>query len=242
MRRRWSIDIARIRTIKPEAFNSESLAAVSLSAERTFFGLLTQSDDHGRFRDQPAVIAGLAMLLDAAMFVVLTVQRHSAMRHHDRQVTAARQTLIHLQAAYDQIAPTTMIALARHRTPDDAVHRYARHLREALPVYAEQILTEDAWPALTATLAAAEAAGHNPDTLLRQAARQRPLDDANSASQVLVWRVQRLGTRHAPGPAAQAQAARPRSPLRSGNPSAGRSTPGTAALRPVADPEPRRSR
>ncbi|WP_457541539.1 hypothetical protein [Streptomyces filamentosus] len=50
--------MARIRTIKPEAFASESLAAVSLSAERTFFGLLTQADDQGRFRDQAAVIAG----------------------------------------------------------------------------------------------------------------------------------------------------------------------------------------
>ncbi|MEV6326723.1 hypothetical protein [Streptomyces sp. NPDC051909] len=50
--------MARIRTIKPEAFSSESLAAVSLSAERTFFGLLTQTDDQGRFRDQAAVIAG----------------------------------------------------------------------------------------------------------------------------------------------------------------------------------------
>ncbi|MER7047055.1 hypothetical protein ABT391_19585 [Streptomyces jumonjinensis] len=48
----------RIRTIKPEAFRSESLAAVSLSAERTFLGLLTEADDHGRFRDQPAVLAG----------------------------------------------------------------------------------------------------------------------------------------------------------------------------------------
>ncbi|MDG4856721.1 hypothetical protein P8605_00810 [Streptomyces sp. T-3] len=51
--------MARIRTIKPEAFASESLAAVSIAAERTFFGLLTQADDRGRFRDQPAVIAGL---------------------------------------------------------------------------------------------------------------------------------------------------------------------------------------
>jgi hypothetical protein len=58
-RRRWSIDIARIRTIKPEAFASESLAMVSLSAERTFFGLLTLADDRGHFRDQAAVIAGL---------------------------------------------------------------------------------------------------------------------------------------------------------------------------------------
>ncbi|POX43040.1 hypothetical protein C3486_02125 [Streptomyces sp. Ru73] len=51
--------MARIRTLKPEAFASESLAEVSVHAERTFFGLLTQCDDHGRFRDQPAVIAGL---------------------------------------------------------------------------------------------------------------------------------------------------------------------------------------
>ncbi|MEU1014705.1 hypothetical protein [Streptomyces sp. NPDC005898] len=50
--------MARIRTIKPEAFISESLAAVGVHAERTFFGLLTQADDHGRFRDQTAVIAG----------------------------------------------------------------------------------------------------------------------------------------------------------------------------------------
>ncbi|MGW1148018.1 hypothetical protein ACWD6I_23885 [Streptomyces sp. NPDC002454] len=50
--------MARIRTIKPEAFVSESLAAVSLTAERTFLGLLTEADDHGRFPDQPVVIAG----------------------------------------------------------------------------------------------------------------------------------------------------------------------------------------
>ncbi|GAA1890750.1 hypothetical protein [Streptantibioticus ferralitis] len=51
--------MARIRTIKPEAFTSESLAQVSLTAERTFFGLLTQADDHGRHRDHAAIIRGL---------------------------------------------------------------------------------------------------------------------------------------------------------------------------------------
>ncbi|MEU1149360.1 hypothetical protein ACFYO9_29160 [Streptomyces sp. NPDC005863] len=50
--------MARIRTIKPEAFESEDLASVSLTAERTFFGLLTQADDSGRHRDHPAIIAG----------------------------------------------------------------------------------------------------------------------------------------------------------------------------------------
>ncbi|MFC0844679.1 hypothetical protein ACFH04_13320 [Streptomyces noboritoensis] len=50
--------MARIRTIKPEAFESEDLASVSVTAMLTFFGLLTQADDAGRFRDHPAVIAG----------------------------------------------------------------------------------------------------------------------------------------------------------------------------------------
>ena len=55
----------RIRTIKPEAFISESLAAVPLSAERTFFGLFTQADDHGRHRDHAAVIRRAALALRA---------------------------------------------------------------------------------------------------------------------------------------------------------------------------------
>lgn len=51
--------MARIRTIKPELFSSESLASVSLTAERTFVGLFTQADDHGRHRDHAAIIAGV---------------------------------------------------------------------------------------------------------------------------------------------------------------------------------------
>ncbi|WP_405848449.1 hypothetical protein [Streptomyces sp. NBC_01518] len=57
--------MARIRTVKPEAFVSESLAEVSVEAERTFFGLLTQADDHGRHRDNAAIIAGLLWPLRA---------------------------------------------------------------------------------------------------------------------------------------------------------------------------------
>ncbi|MYR58566.1 hypothetical protein GTY54_20770 [Streptomyces sp. SID625] len=55
--------MARIRTIKPEAFVSESLGGVSLTAERTFFGLLTQADDQGRHRDHAAIIAGQLWVL-----------------------------------------------------------------------------------------------------------------------------------------------------------------------------------
>jgi hypothetical protein len=178
-------------------------------------------------RYQPADHTGLAMLLDAAILVVLAVQRRSALHHHDRQLAAARQTLTHLQAAYAQIAPASLAALARHSPSDNTVHRYALTLHEVLPRHAEQILTENAWHALTATLATAEAAGHNPATVLQQAAQHRPLDDAKSASEVLVWRIQRLGDRHAPGPGARAaQARRPRTQTDSGLP--GTYTPPTS--------------
>ncbi|MFD7222890.1 relaxase/mobilization nuclease domain-containing protein [Streptomyces sp. NPDC059892] len=159
-------------------------------------------------RYQPADHTGLAMLLDAAILVVLAVQRRSALHQHDRRVAATRQTLIHLQAAYDQISPASLAALAKHSPSDNTVHRYVRILNEVLPLHAEQILTENAWPALTATLAAAEAAGHNPAAVLQQAAQHRPLDDAKSASEVLVWRIQRLGDRHAAGPGARTAQAR----------------------------------
>lgn len=51
--------MARIRSLKPEAFQSETLSLVSVTAERTFFGLTTQVDDRGRITDKPAQINGL---------------------------------------------------------------------------------------------------------------------------------------------------------------------------------------
>lgn len=50
--------MARIRSIKPEAFQSETLAEVSVHAERTMFGMSTQADDRGRLADKPPVING----------------------------------------------------------------------------------------------------------------------------------------------------------------------------------------
>jgi hypothetical protein len=50
--------MARIRSLKPEAFQSETLAEISLAAERSFYGLSTLADDHGRFADKPAQING----------------------------------------------------------------------------------------------------------------------------------------------------------------------------------------
>ena len=51
--------MARIRTVKPELFTNERCAECSVSAVLTFIGLFTQADDHGRHRDNAAIIAGV---------------------------------------------------------------------------------------------------------------------------------------------------------------------------------------
>ncbi len=50
--------MARIRSDKPESYQSETLAEISLAAERTFRGMATFADDRGRLADKPAQING----------------------------------------------------------------------------------------------------------------------------------------------------------------------------------------
>jgi len=45
--------MARIRTVKPEFFDDEKLATISLSARLVFIGLLVQSDDYGVVKGHP---------------------------------------------------------------------------------------------------------------------------------------------------------------------------------------------
>jgi Relaxase/Mobilisation nuclease domain len=191
-------------------------------------------------RHQPAGGSGLAMLLDAAILVVTAVQRRNALRHHDRQVAAARRTLVHLRAAYDRAVFEPLAAMAGLKLPANTLSRYAHHVRDVVPAYAEQILAESAWEALAATLATAEAVGHDPAQLLHHAARQRSLDDATSPARTLTWRIQRLGDRHAPSP--QAQAARARSSRITHVPPTARATAGTTPTSTGAPSRTHRSR
>ncbi|MDX3613680.1 relaxase/mobilization nuclease domain-containing protein [Streptomyces europaeiscabiei] len=154
--------------------------------------------------------AVLAMFLDAAILVVIAAARWHQLRHHDQQVGAAQQTLLHLQAAYEQAAAAPLAALAQHRPPQQAVDRHIRQIRRAVPDHVKQVIEDPAFDALTAALAEAEAAGHDPEQLLQQAADQRALDDARRPARVLTWRVERLSAR--PAPSVQARAAQAHSP------------------------------
>jgi hypothetical protein len=77
-----------------------------------------------------------------------------------------------------------------------------------VPKHAERVIEDPAIGALTAALAQAEALGHDPERLLRQAADQRALDDARSPARTLAWRMKRLSARLAPSPRAHAAQAR----------------------------------
>ncbi|MFH8526866.1 relaxase/mobilization nuclease domain-containing protein [Streptomyces tendae] len=165
---------------------------------------------------EPAPTDGTAlmMFLDAAILVTVAATRWHQLRHHDQQVTAAQQTLLHLQAAYDEATGTPLTALIQHRQPQRAVNPYMRHIRRAVPEHAEQVLSDPAVDTLTAALAEAEALGHEPERLLKQVVDQRALDDARSPARTLTWRTQRLISR----PAHSDRAVQDRSTVQPGKP------------------------
>lgn len=56
--------MARIRTIKPDFFTSDTVAELSLRARLTWIGLWTYCDDHGRCRDNVKLIKAAVWPLD----------------------------------------------------------------------------------------------------------------------------------------------------------------------------------
>ncbi|MFB1042345.1 relaxase/mobilization nuclease domain-containing protein [Streptomyces chrestomyceticus] len=136
--------------------------------------------------------AALAMLLDAAILVTLAAVRWHHLRHHDQQATAARQTHLHLQTAYDQAAAAPLAALARRKPAAPTIERFVALVRETVPAHAQQIVDDPAWHALASALTNAETTRHQPATLLQQAAAQRTLDDTRSPARTLTWRIRRL--------------------------------------------------
>ncbi|MBD0743093.1 hypothetical protein [Streptomyces sp. CBMA152] len=92
----------------------------------------------------------------------MAAARWHQLRHHDQQVAAAHQALLHLQAAYDQAAATPLAVLAQRRPPQQAVERHIRYIRQAVSDHTEQVLQDPAFDALATVLADAEKAGHEP--------------------------------------------------------------------------------
>ncbi|WP_371791844.1 mobilization protein [Streptomyces sp. NBC_01471] len=152
--------------------------------------------------------SGFAMLLDAALIAVAFAAHWHRTRQHAQQEAAAEQALLHLQTAYAQAAGPVLASIAQRAPVLETKHRFAYYLQQEVPEYAERILSDPAWDALTTVLAEAEAAGQNAATVLDHALGQRTLEDADSPARALTWRIRRLGQRHAPSPRAEAARAR----------------------------------
>ncbi|MFI7094828.1 relaxase/mobilization nuclease domain-containing protein [Streptomyces lydicus] len=137
--------------------------------------------------------ATTAMAIDMLFFLITAAMHWHAKKGHAQQAEAARQAAEHLRSAYQAAAvhPLGTLYQRGRRLGPPLVQRQTSMLRQALPELAEQILAEPGWYALAATLADAEAAGHDPATLLAGAAERRELDTADSVADVLVWRLRR---------------------------------------------------
>lgn len=59
--------MARIRTIKPEFFTSDTIAALSVPTRLTFIGMWTDADDYGNLLDNPRLLKGHIWPLDDDM-------------------------------------------------------------------------------------------------------------------------------------------------------------------------------
>ncbi|MFJ4827578.1 relaxase/mobilization nuclease domain-containing protein [Streptomyces bacillaris] len=137
--------------------------------------------------------ATTAMVIDMAVFLAISAANWHAKKHHGQQAAAARQAAEHLHAAYQAAAAHPIAALRQRgkRLTPRIRQRHADLLHHALPELADRIQGEPGWPALSATLADARQAGHDPAALLAEATRRRELDTADSISDVLVWRLRR---------------------------------------------------
>ncbi|MFE8947427.1 relaxase/mobilization nuclease domain-containing protein [Streptomyces sp. NPDC007856] len=153
----------------------------------------------------------LAAMLAALLWATIVARRWHEAKYHAHQADAARQAVQHLQTAADRALAPTLTELVARPPRDQARHVLASDVRAAVPDHAERILADPAWPALATVLADAEARGHQPHQLLREAAAQRELTTARHPARVLITRIQHTGRN--PAPNRRAEAARRRATI-----------------------------
>ncbi|MEU0339592.1 relaxase/mobilization nuclease domain-containing protein [Streptomyces bobili] len=177
--------------------------------------------------------SALAALVAALVWAAIVTGRWHEAKSHAHQADAARQAVQHLQKAADRALTPTLAELTARPPRDQARRVLASDVRAAVPDHAERILADPAWPALATVLADAEARGHQPHQLLKEAAAQRELTTARQPARVLITRIQHTGRN--PAPNRRAEAARLQSTTAGSIPTQrkGNAQPATAASTPA---------
>ncbi|MFE3825089.1 relaxase/mobilization nuclease domain-containing protein [Streptomyces sp. NPDC059092] len=142
---------------------------------------------------------GLAIaLLFATLHLARAAAKWHEQRGHQQQAAAADEAFRHLQAGYQQAATPVLADLTRRAPRAETARRFERDLRATLPDHADRIMADPSWPALTTTLARAEAEGHNAGRLLAEVGTERELDSAEHPAEVLNWRITAQPNRRIP--------------------------------------------
>lgn len=137
--------------------------------------------------------SALAALVAALVWAAIVAGRWHEAKGHAHQADAARQALQHLQSAADHALTPELTDLAQRQPKEETRRTLASDVRAAIPEHAERILADTGWPGLAAVFAEAEARGHKPHQLLKEAAAQRELDTARQPARVLITRIQHTG-------------------------------------------------
>ncbi|MGW2130538.1 relaxase/mobilization nuclease domain-containing protein [Streptomyces coelicoflavus] len=153
----------------------------------------------------------VAALMAALVWAVIVAARWHEAKGHAQQTEAARQAVQHLKSVADHAIAPVLVELEARPPREQARLTLAGDVRAAVPDQAERILADPAWPALATVLADAEARGHQPHQLLKEAAAQRELDTARQPARVLITRIQHTGRN--PVPNHRAEAARSRTTM-----------------------------
>jgi hypothetical protein len=160
--------------------------------------------------------SALAVLIAALVWSAILASRWHQVRGHAQQTAAAREAVQRLQTAYDHAAAQQLAALTQRQPKKDTRDTLANDVRAAVPDHATRILADPNWPALATVLADAEAGGHRPIRLLKEAAERRELTTARQPARVLITRIQH--TSRNPAPNRRAEAARIRTTTLSAHP------------------------
>ncbi|MFF2727590.1 relaxase/mobilization nuclease domain-containing protein [Streptomyces sp. NPDC058008] len=171
--------------------------------DRTAHALRTAARDIATTATGPDGSA-LAALVAALLWAAILATRWHDAKGHAHQADAARVTVQRLKAAADQTLAPVLTELTARQPGETACRTLAHDVRAALPAEADRILTDTAWPALATVLSDAEARGHQPHQLLKEAAARRELTTARQSARVLITRIHHTSRNPAPNPRAEA--------------------------------------
>src|SRR5690348_8499174 len=122
--------MSRIRTIKPEAFESLTLARVPIPARWLFAGLWTMADDEGRLHDSPPLIRSKVFPVEDVPLEQITEWLNALIgeTHLCRYVTPEGVALLHIPGWHthqviNRPTPTRLPACPYHPTERPAASR-----------------------------------------------------------------------------------------------------------------------